>query len=228
MSEKIALTAADGFKFTAWQSAPVGQEPKGCVLVIQEVFGVNGHIRDVCDRYAAEGYLALAPSLFDRVEPGVELGYTSDDMARGVKLARQLLKPEETLADLQASIDYLAQRGRVGVVGYCFGGLQAWLCAAKANNIACVSGYYGGGIHQAIERQPRVPTMLHFGDQDAHIPMSEVDAVIEAHPGVTVHVYAADHGFNCDRRGSYNEPAATLAKERTLAFFAEHLQVRDA
>ncbi len=222
MDKRVDLTAADGFRFSAYQASPEGNI-RGSVLVIQEVFGVNMHIRSVCDRYATEGYLAVAPSLYDRVEAGIELEYKDEDMARGVKIARQTLKQEDTLADLQASADYLAKQGKVGVVGYCFGGLMAWLCASHTQHIACVSGYYGGGIAQALDHRPQVPTILHFGEQDSHIPMSEVNAVKAAYPDLPVYVYDADHGFNCDARGSYNEPAANLAKERTLALFAEHL-----
>ena len=223
MGEMIQLQAADGFDFTAYQARPASKEKAGLV-VIQEVFGINQHIREVCDGYAADGYLAVAPALYDRAEPGIQLNYDSDGMSRGVAIARGTLKPENTLADLQATIDYLAEQGPVGAVGYCFGGLQAWICAANARQLSCVSGYYGGGIAQANGLKPRVPTMLHFGDQDPHIPMSDVNAVIEAHPEVTVHVYPADHGFNCDHRESYNETAAKLARERTLALFDTYLQ----
>lgn len=222
MGETIQLTSADGFALSAYQATPAAA-PRGCVLVIQEIFGVNGHIREVCDGYGADGYLALAPAIFDRIEAGIELGYEDDDMTRGIDLAFSKLKMENTLADLQAGIDHLAAKGKVGVVGYCFGGLLTWLCAANANGIACASGYYGGGIAGQNDLQPRVPTILHFGKLDAHIPMSDVKAIDEAHPDVEVYVYDADHGFNCDHRGSYNEAAAKLARERTLAFFGEHL-----
>ncbi len=222
MGEVIQLTAGDGFQLSAYESAPDG-ESKGAVLVIQEVFGVNNHIREVTDGYAADGYHALAPAIFDRVEPGIELGYDEDDMMTGVGIARGKLQMENTMADLQAGIDYLSDKGKVGVVGYCFGGLLTWMCAANASGIACASGYYGGGIAQANDLQPQVPTILHFGELDAHIPMSDVKAVDDAHPDVEVYVYDADHGFNCDHRASYNEAAAVLAKQRTLDFFAQHL-----
>lgn len=222
MGEMIKLTASDGFELSAYESMPQS-EPKGCVLVIQEIFGVNQHIREVTDGYAADGYHAVAPAIFDRVEQGVELGYEGDDMTRGIEIARGKLQMENTMKDLQAAIDHLAAKGKVGVVGYCFGGLLTWMCAANASNIACASGYYGGGIAQANDLNPTVPTILHFGELDAHIPMSDVKAVDEAHPDVEVYIYDADHGFNCDHRASYNEAAAKLARERTLAFFAEQL-----
>lgn len=223
MGNAIQLTSADGFNFSAYEASPAG-EPSGCVLVIQEIFGVNSHIREVCDGYAADGYLALAPAIFDRVEPGIELGYEGDDMDRGIDLAFSKLNMSNTLADLQAGIDHLAGTGKVGVVGYCFGGLLTWLCAAKASNVACASGYYGGGIAGQNDLQPQVPTILHFGELDAHIPMTDVETIKAAHPDVQVFVYDADHGFNCDHRASYNEAAAKLARQRTLEHFLQYLK----
>ncbi|MDA0789969.1 MAG: dienelactone hydrolase family protein [Proteobacteria bacterium] len=222
MGEQINIRSKDGFAFSAYRAEPAGKA-RAAVLVIQEIFGVNQHIREVCDGYAADGYLALAPALFDRVEPGIELGYEAADMARGVELARGELKQQDAMADLQASIDLLAQTGPVGVVGYCFGGLLTWLCACHGNGIACAVGYYGGGIAGVLDTSPRVPTMLHFGELDAHIPMSDVEKIRSATPGVTIHTYDADHGFNCDHRGSFNAAAAGLARQRTLDFFAEKL-----
>ena len=222
MNDSIELTGADGFAFSAYLAKPTG-EIKGRVVVIQEIFGVNDHIREVCDGYAEEGYIAVAPALFDRVAPGIELGYEGDDMAQGVEIAMGTLEMPNTLSDVQAAIDYLAKDGKVGVVGYCFGGLLTWLSAAGANNIACASGYYGGGIVQSIEKAPKVPTILHFGNLDAHIPIPDVKSIDEAHPEVMVYIYDADHGFNCDHRGSYNESAAALARQRTLSFFEQYL-----
>ena len=222
MGEFIELTAADGFSFAAYEAIPDG-EPSGYVVVIQEIFGVNTHIREVCDGYANDGYHVLAPAIFDRVEAGVELGYEGDDMTRGIEIAMGKLQMENTMADVQAAINHLAEKGKVGVVGYCFGGLLTWLCACNAENVTCASGYYGGGIAGANDLTPKVPTILHFGELDAHIPMSDVNAIDEAHPEVPVHVYDADHGFNCNHRASYNEAASVLAKQRSLEFFAAHL-----
>lgn len=222
MGEKITLKAADGFELDAYLALPDG-DAKGAVVVIQEIFGVNQHIREVADGFAADGYAAIAPAIFDRAEKNVELGYEGDDITRGATIARGQLDMTNTLADLQAAIDYAGQYGKVGVVGYCFGGLLTWLCACNANGVACASGYYGGGIINFNDQSPRVPTILHFGEKDAHIPMDDVNKIIEAHPDVTVHVYDADHGFNCDHRASYDKAASTLARTRTLGLFAEHL-----
>ncbi|MFT7091141.1 MAG: carboxymethylenebutenolidase, partial [Candidatus Azotimanducaceae bacterium] len=214
MGSTIQLTATDDFQYDAYLAEPDGKAI-GNVVVIQEIFGVNAHIREVCDGYAAEGYRALAPALFDRAERHVELGYDADGMTNGVDFARNKLDMPKTLQDVQAAIRYLGEHGPVAMVGYCFGGLVCWLSAANLEGLNCVSSYYGGGIAGMVDLQPKVPTQLHFGDQDAHIPLTDVDAIKEAHPEVTVHVYNADHGFNCDHRGSYNEAAASQAKSRT-------------
>ena len=221
MTTNMELEANDGHKLAAYRADPQ-ESAKGCVLVIQEIFGVNAHIRSVCDGYAAAGYRALAPAIFDRTERGVELDYEGDGMKRGIEIAFGL-KPAQTLLDLQAGIDALADSGKVGVVGYCFGGTYAWIAAGKLERVACASGYYGGQIGSQLELFPRCPTILHFGEQDTHIPMTVVDAVREKHPSVPVHVYPAGHGFNCDARESHHRQSANLALERTLALFAEHL-----
>ena len=215
MGTVIQLEAADGFSSDAYLAEPAGQ-PLGNVVVIQEIFGVNAHIREVCDDYAAEGYRALAPALFDRSEKNVQLGYDADSMTQGVDFARNKLDMTKSLLDVQAAISFLSEKGPVAMVGYCFGGVVCWLSAANLKGLECVSGYYGGGIAGLVNLQPKIPTMLHFGDQDAHIPLTDVDAIKEAHPEVTVHVYSADHGFNCDHRDSYDAASAALAKSRTL------------
>jgi carboxymethylenebutenolidase len=222
MGTVIQLEAADGFNSDAYLAEPAGKVI-GNVVVIQEIFGVNAHIREVCDDYAIEGYRALAPAIFDRAEKNVELGYDADGMTKGVEFARKKLDMPKTLLDVQAAISYLKEKGPVAMVGYCFGGLVCWLSAANLTDLECVSGYYGGGVAGLVNLKPKIPTMLHFGDQDAHIPLTDVDAIKEAHPEVTVHVYQADHGFNCDHRGSYNEASAALAKSRTLEFFQANL-----
>lgn len=222
MGERRQLRAVDGFTFGAYEARPDGA-PRGGVLVIQEIFGVNAHVREVCDGYAEAGYVALAPQIFDRAERDVELGYDEAGMTAGIAIARGKLEIPLTLMDLQAGIEDLARHGKVGVVGYCFGGLLTWLVACELDGAACASAYYGGGIVGEIGRRARCPVIMHFGKLDAHIPMSDVAKIESALPDVTVYTYDADHGFNCDHRGSYDASAATLARERTLAFFAEHL-----
>ena len=221
MGEKTQLRASDGFMLGAYQRVP--DAPKGGVVVIQEIFGVNPHIREVVDGYADAGYAAIAPQIFDRIEPGIELGYDDDGMAQGIELAFQKLDHDATNLDLQAAINEAARHGKVGVVGYCFGGLLTWRAACALDGVAAASSYYGGGVANEADRSPRCPVMMHFGELDAHIPMTDVEKVRAAQPGVQVFTYDADHGFNCDHRGSYNADAANLARTRTLDFFAEHL-----
>lgn len=228
MGQFINLTAADGTAVPAYVAQPEGT-PRGAVVVLQEIFGVNAHIRSVADGYAAAGYLAVAPSTFHRVQPGVELGYTDADMSAGfeLKTAVDALPGAGVLPDIQAAIDHAAQAsgGKVGIVGFCWGGLLTWRAACTLTGLSAAIAYYGGGItaEEEIARQPQCPVMAHFGDQDHWIPMEGIAAFTQAHPEVEVHVYAANHGFNCDQRGSYNEAAATLARERSLAFFADKL-----
>ena len=217
------LTAADGFKFGAYEALPAGK-PRGGVLVIQEIFGVNHHVRAVADGYAAAGYAALAPQIFDRAERDVELGYTDpDQFQKGIKLAFQDLKMPQTLMDLQAAIEALAAHGKVGVVGYCFGGLLTWLSACELKGVAAASAYYGGGTAKEANRMPKCPVIMHFGERDAHIPLTDVETIHKAQPNVEIFIYPADHGFNCDERASYDADSAALAKQRTLTFFAKHL-----
>lgn len=226
MGQFIDLTAKDGFTFPAYFAEPAGK-PKGAVVVVQEIFGVNSHIRSVADGYAAEGYLAVAPATFHRVKHGVDLGYTEDDMKAGfgLKTAVEALPAPGVLQDLQAAVDYAARAGKVGIVGYCWGGLLTWRAAAEVTGLAAAAPYYGGGMTSPEEsaRKPKVPVLVHFGNNDHWIPLETVDAFKKAHPEVEVHVYECGHGFNCDQRGSYDAAAAKLAKERTLAFFAKHL-----
>ena len=226
MGQFIDLTAKDGFTFPAYVAEPKGT-PKGAVVVLQEIFGVNSHIRSVADGYAAEGYLAVAPSTFQRIKPGVELGYSDEDMKAGsaLKAAAEALPKPGVLQDVQAAVEYAARAGKVGIVGYCWGGLLTWRAAAKVSGLSAAAPYYGGGMTTPEESalEPQVPVLAHFGDNDHWIPLDTVDAFKKAHPDVEVHVYACGHGFNCEQRGSYNAEAAKLAKDRTLAFFAKHL-----
>jgi len=224
----VHLTSSDGFGFSAYVAQPTGQ-PKGAIVVVQEIFGVNAHIREVADGYAAAGYLAIAPATFDRVKPAVQLGYTPDDMQAGIalKAAVEALPEPGVLRDIQAAVDYAAKTtgGKVGIVGYCWGGLLAWRAAAGVKGLSAAVPYYGGGTTTDAERarQAHCPVLAHYAEQDHWIPLDTVEAFKKAQPGVEVHVYAADHGFNCNHRGAWHEPSAKLALERTLAFFAKHL-----
>ncbi len=228
MGSFVELKAADGFSFPAYVAQPQGA-PKGAVVVLQEIFGVNSHIRSVADGYAAAGYLAVSPSTFHRVQQGVELGYTEDDMKAGfgLKVAVEALPAPGVMQDIQAAVDHAAAVSgkKVGIVGYCWGGLLTWRAACGLSGISAAAPYYGGGMTAEADagRKPLCPVMAHFGDQDHWIPLETVQAFRAAQPGVTVHVYGANHGFNCDQRGSYHQPSAELARERTLAFFAQHL-----
>ena len=221
MGKWVDLTAADGFRLSAYRADPDGL-PRGALVVAQEIFGVNGHIRSVCDGYAADGYIAIAPALFDRYERGVDIGYTPADIARGREL-KALAKADAALQDVAAARDAVAGAGRVGIVGYCWGGYIAWIAAARVAGLACAVPYYGGGMTDAIAEQPKCPVMAHFGERDSMIPVTGVKALAAAHPSAQVYLYAADHGFNCDQRGSFDNKSAKLARERTLAFLRQHI-----
>jgi carboxymethylenebutenolidase len=226
MGQFTELKAADGQAIPAYVAQPKSQ-PKGGIVVIQEIFGVNPHIRAVADGYAEQGYLAVAPAIFHRVKPNVELGYEQDDMAAGMalKTATEALPSPGIMQDIQAAIQHASQAGKVGIVGYCYGGLLTWRAACTLNGLSAAAPYYGGGVTtpDEIARKPKCPVLAHFGDQDHWISLESVEAFKKAHPEVEVHVYHANHGFNCDQRGSYNAEAAKLARERTLAFFARHV-----
>ena len=223
MSETVKLTASDGHELDAYVARPAGQPIAGLVI-IQEVFGVNRHIRSVADGYARDGFLAVAPALFDRVERGVELAYDGPDVQKAMAI-RQKLDIAKSVEDVSAALQYVRQqtRKKSGVIGYCFGGLLAWLSATRLNPDAAV-GYYAGGIGNYAGENPTCPVQLHFGKLDTHIPAEQVNKVHAAHPEVEIHWYEnAGHGFNCDIRSSYNPEAAALARTRALAFLKRHL-----
>jgi carboxymethylenebutenolidase len=222
MNERVKLKASDGHELDAYVAKPDGK-PLGGLVVIQEIFGVNRHIRSVADKFAAEGFLAVAPAIFDRVEKNVELGYEGADMQKAMGAA-QKLTIDDAVKDVDAALAY-AQKATgkpVGVVGFCYGGTLAWLSATRLKPTAVV-GYYGGQIAKFAGENPHVPVLLHFGRQDAHIPETDVAKVQAAHPDVEVYWYDAGHGFNCDLRGSYNEAAAKTAFERSVAFLKQNL-----
>ena len=222
MGERIRLRASDGHELGAYRSAPTGR-PRGGVVVLQEIFGVNAHIRAVADGFASDGYLALAPALYDRSSvKEVEMGYTPDDVARGRAL-REEFSWDDSLKDVEAAMGALRGEGlRVGAVGYCWGGSISFLAAMRLP-LDCAVVYYGGQILPYVNERERCPLLMHFGTRDKSIPTSDVEAIRKAHPGAIVHLYDADHGFNCDHRAQYDEGSARLARERTLAFFAANL-----
>lgn len=219
MGETIKLTAGDGHAFDAYRATPQGT-PRGGLVVIQEIFGVNNHIRNVTDMFAGHGYAAIAPALFDRAEAGVELGYDQDGLAQGREFAGKV-GIDGPLADIAAAAEAVAQHGKVGTVGYCWGGSLAFLSATRLGLPSV--GYYGGRIKDFADEKPTAPLMLHFGEEDHAIPMDDVEAIKAKHPDVPIHIYPAGHGFSCDERGSFDKESHEAALERTLAFLAENL-----
>ena len=222
MGELIRLTATDGHEFAAYCAGDTASH--AALVLIQEIFGVNSHIRSVADDYARQGFLVIAPALFDRVQPNLELGYGSADAKQGMRAAAQI-GLETALKDVTAALRYAEERAgkrKVGVLGFCFGGSLAWLAATRLGPAAAVC-YYGGRIALHAAEKPRCPVMLHFGAQDAHIGPEEIDTIKRQHPGVPLFLYAAGHGFNCEQRKDYEPQSAGLARQRTLEFLQSHL-----
>jgi carboxymethylenebutenolidase len=222
MSQDIELTADDGHKFGCYRADPEGK-PRAGIVVIQEIFGVNKHIRELCDGFAADGYLAVAPNLYDRSSKrGVALGYTAEDIAEGRRY-RDQFSWDNSMRDLEATARLMKSDGlKVGAVGYCWGGTMAYLAGTRLALQAAVV-YYGGQIVPFVNERAKCPMQMHFGEHDKSIPLEDVDTIRSTHPEAQVFVYDADHGFACDHRGSYKEAAATQARQRTMAFFAQHL-----
>jgi len=220
MGERIELTAADGHRFSAWKDGPAGA--RNGLVVAQEIFGVNNHMRNACAAFAAAGYAVVAPALFDRAERNVELGYTAEDVQRGRDL-RAKVPDAGVVADLEAAAGALGGK-KLGIVGYCWGGTVAWYGATRTRRFSAAVGWYGGGIAATRTEKPNCPVQLHFGEKDAGIPLSDVEAVRTAQPGVEIFVYpGAQHGFGCDERSSYDAVSDRVAQSRTLMFFAKHL-----
>ncbi len=224
MGKQFTLTASDSFKLGAYRAEPSGPA-KGGIVVIQEIFGVNHHIRTVCDRLAGEGYAAVAPALFDRQQPNFESGYSPDEIANARKF---VANPDwaAMMRDVQAAIGVLKKDGPVAIIGFCMGGTIAFLAAAKLNGLSAAIGYYGGQIAKNANEKPKVPTQLHFGEKDASIPMSDVETIKQKRGrDCEIYVYPdAQHGFNCDERGSYNEAAAKVAWRRSIAFLQTNMK----
>ncbi len=222
----IELEAADGFLLGGYLCVP-RDPPLGGIVVLQEILGVNRHIRGIVDQFASLGYLTLAPALFDRVRRGVDMGYSADELAEGRRLRGGLDYPT-MLRDVRAAIAVAREAGRVGAIGYCLGGSLAYALAAESGSVDAVAGYYGGDIPGMAERRPTVPTMLHFAEGDRHIPLEQVERVRLAQPAVEIFLYPGRHGFNCDERDTYQPESARIARERTQSFFAAHLDSRGA
>lgn len=218
MAHTTELTAADGHELSAYLAEPAGP-PRGGIVVIQEIFGVTSHIRAVADRYAAQGYLAAAPALFDRQESGVDVPYADLQRAFGYMKGADL---DHALLDIGAAVQRVSSAGKVGVVGYCWGGLLAYLSACRLP-IAAAVAYYGGGIHQHLAARPVAPIMFHFGERDSHIPLSAVAEIQAAVPQGIYHLYPAEHGFNCSDRASFEPKSAQLAFERSIEFLRLHV-----
>lgn len=219
----IELTADDAHKFSAYRADPT-DAPKGAVVVVQEIFGVNPHIRKITDSFAAKGYVAIAPSLFDRVKTGVELGYDEDGFAAGLDLMQQV-GTQRSLGDIQATVDAVKSAGKVAIVGYCWGGYLAYLSSNRVNGISCAVGYYGSGIVDEYREKRKIPTLLHFAENDPLIPFEDVVQFRAHRPDVSAFSYpASTHGFNCDERDSYNQAAAEKALDRTLFWISQYVQ----
>jgi carboxymethylenebutenolidase len=222
VGQDIRLTASDKFELGAYRTQPEGK-PKGAVVVIQEIFGVNHHIRTVCDRFAVQGYVAIAPSIFDRIEPDFQSGYSPEE----VQIARKFVANPDwpaMLMDTQAAIDAVQDVGAVGIIGFCLGGSIAYAAATKLTGLSVAVGYYGGAIVRFADDKPKVPTQLHFGDQDHGIPLSDVETIRAKRPEIEIFVYeGAQHGFGCDERASYDKANADIARQRSLAFLGQHI-----
>ena len=218
----LQLRASDGNVFPAYLVKPEGTA-RGAVVVIQEIFGVNSHIRRVTEQYAAQGYLAIAPALFDRVERGYDTGYGPADRQTGIDIIQKKINLDDTMKDVAAALQSVASAGKVGIVGYCWGGRVSWLSAAKVGGLACAISYYGGGIPGLADLQPKCPVLFHWGETDQSLPLDQVKAFAAKHSGETHYFYPAGHGFNCDQRESYDAASAKLARTRSLEFLRKHV-----
>jgi carboxymethylenebutenolidase len=223
VGQDIKLTASDNFQLGAYRAEPAGA-PKGAIVVIQEIFGVNHHIRNVCDRLASEGYVAVAPAIFDRTQPNFQCGYSPDEIAEARKF---IASPDwaAMLRDTEAAVDAVKGVGPVGIIGFCLGGSIAYAAATKLSRLKAAVGYYGGAIVRFADDKPKVPTQLHFGEKDAGIPLTDVETIRSKRPELEIFIYpGAQHGFHCDERASYDKTSADIAWPRSMAFFAKHLK----
>ncbi|WP_397474613.1 dienelactone hydrolase family protein [Pusillimonas sp.] len=218
----LKFMGLDGKEITAYEATPKG-EAIGNIILLQELFGINSHIRSVADDYASQGYHVIAPAFFDHVQQGIEMGYAQEDVKKGLEL-RDQLPWDLVLKDVESVCGLFKNDKKIALLGYCWGGLLAWVGSARLNGLTAVVSYYGGGIGNYAEEQPKCPVMCHFGETDKLVPPAAIEKIKSNHPEtVEVHVYQAGHGFNCDQRGSFHAESAKLARERTLAFLKEKL-----
>lgn len=221
MSLNVTLIAADGFRLGGYLAEPAGPA-RGGVVILPEIFGVNSHIRGVADQYAALGYLAIAPAMFDRARPGLDLGYSDDDVKTGQALMREL-RWDDVVLDVNAAAQHVSRAGKVGVIGFCWGGTAAWVAASRGKGYACAVSYYGNAIKTVLEDKPRIPMLMHWGAKDHLIEVADIRRIEALAPEVQSYVYDTGHGFNCEQRTLYHAPSAKLAKERTQFFLREHV-----
>ena len=224
MGQMVNLTSADGHSFPAYVAQPTGK-PRGAMVIVQEIFGLNHHIKSVADSYAADGYVSIAPAFFERVHKGLDIGYTPQDIENGRAIMMKV-DMEKVVVDVAAAVAHVKGHGKVGLVGYCWGGRVAWVSAARVDGLACTVSYYGGGVPGLASLKGKVPVMFHWAELDHAIPLDTVEAFTKAHPEVaaTSFIYkGAQHGFNCDERGSYNAEATKIARGRTNEFLLKHL-----
>lgn len=221
MGKMIELTAGDGHKLAAWRAEPQGKA-RGALIVVQEIFGVNSHIRSVADGYAADGYLAIAPAFFDRVERGLDIGYSQAEIERGRTFIPKM-QWDKVMLDAGAALENVKSAGKVGIAGYCWGGTVSWMAASRLPGLSAAVTYYGGGITANSGEKPKCPVMSHWGETDQAIPIEGVKKFLGEHPEVTSFIYPAGHGFNCDQRGSYHAESAKTARTRSLEFLRKHV-----
>jgi len=221
VGKTIELSASDGHKLSAYRAEPKGK-PRGGLVLVQEIFGVNSHIRSVADGYAADGYLVIAPAFFDRVQRGFEIGYSPEEVERGRTFIPKM-HWDSAMKDAGAALAEAKPAGKVGILGYCWGGTVAWMAAARLPGLACAVCYYGGGIPNNSGEQPKVPVMFHWGETDHAIPVQAAKKVAGEHPEAQSFMYKAGHGFNCDQRGSYDAESAKVARGRSLEFLRKHV-----
>jgi len=219
---RIELKASDGHTLSAWKTGPA--DARQGLVVVQEIFGVNRHMRHVCETYAQQGFAVVSPALFDRAERDAELGYTQEDVQKGLAL-RGKITDAQVMLDIEAAAAALPAGIPLGIIGYCWGGTLAWWGATRSNSFRAAVGYYGGGIAATRQEVPHCPVQLHFGEEDKGIPQTDVEAIRAAQPGVEVFTYpGAGHGFSCEERPAYSPTDAMLAEQRSLGFFAQHLK----